>query len=159
MIRTKKRMILCAALQLGLLAFIWGNSLQTGEVSGGMSRQILEWIQSFLQLGESGGETLHHAIRKMAHFTEYACLGLLNTWWFGMIGEKRGHLVCMPLLFGMLTACVDETIQLLVPDRGSSLTDVWLDTLGVAVGIGLLLIGHRYIQRKQINNKNLEETK
>ena len=159
MIRTKKRMILCTALLLGLLAFIWGNSLQTGEESGGMSRRVLEWIQSFLQLGESGVETLHHAIRKMAHFTEFACLGLLTTWWFGMMGQEKGYLVCMPLLFGLLTACVDETIQTFVPDRGPSLMDVWLDTFGVAAGIVLLLIGHHYIRRKQTNNKNLEETK
>ncbi len=159
MIRTKKRMILCAALLLGLLAFIWGNSLQTGEESGGMSRRILEWIQSLLSLEESSGEALHHAIRKMAHFTEFACLGLLSTWWFGMMGQKKGNLVCMPLLFGILTACVDETIQRFVPDRGPSLMDVCLDTFGVAAGIGLLLIGYNYIRRKQTDDKNLEGTK
>lgn len=157
MIRTRKRMILCAVLLIALLAFIWGNSLISGTDSGAMSGRVMEWINGLLQLDESGAEKLHLAIRKMAHFTEFTCLGLLLTWQFGMMGEKKGHLFCMPLFCGMLAACVDETIQLLVPDRGPSLTDVWIDTAGAAAGILILLIGYNYI-RKKTNFKNLEET-
>ena len=150
MIRTKKRMILCGLLLAGMLALIWGNSLRTGTESGAMSGRVLVWINSLLHLNESGAEVLHLVIRKMAHFTEFACLGLLLTWWFGMTGEKKGHLICMPLLCGLLAACVDETIQLFVPDRGPSLIDVWIDTAGTAAGIAFLLIGYNYIRK----NKN-----
>ena len=122
-----------------------------------MSGRVMSWINAFLRLDESGAETLHLVIRKMAHFTEFACLGLLLTWQFGMIGEKKGHLVCMPLFCGMVAACVDETIQVFTPDRGPSLIDVWIDTAGVAVGITLLLIGHSYIRKTQ-THKILEET-
>ena len=150
MIRTKKRMILCGLLLAGMLAIIWGNSLRTGTESGAMSGRVLAWINSLLHLDESGAGVLHLLIRKMAHFTEFACLGLLLTWWFGMTGEKKGHLICMPLLCGLLAACVDETIQLFVPDRGPSLIDVWIDTAGTAAGIAFLLIGYNYIRK----NKN-----
>ena len=150
MIRTKKRMILCGLLLAGMLAVIWGNSLRTGTESGAMSGRVLAWINLLLHLDESGAGVLHLVIRKMAHFTEFACLGLLLTWWFGMIGEKKGHLICMPLLCGLLAACVDETIQLFVPDRGPSLIDVWIDTAGTAAGIAFLLIGYNYIRK----NKN-----
>lgn len=155
--RTKKRMILCTALLIAVLAFIWGNSLTNGEDSGNLSGSIMEWINAFLRLDELGADRLHHLIRKMAHFTEFACLGLLLTWRFGMMGEKKGHLICMPLLCGMTSACVDETIQVFVPGRSPSLIDVWIDTAGVAVGITLLLIGHSYI-RKTTTHQNLEET-
>ena len=155
--RTKKRMILCTALLIAVLAFIWGNSLTSGEDSGNLSGSIMEWINAFLRLDESGAERLHHLIRKMAHFTEFACLGLLLTWQFGMIGEKKGHLVCMPLFCGMAAACVDETIQVFTPDRGPSLIDVWIDTAGVTAGIAILLIGHHYIRKTQ-THKILEET-
>lgn len=64
-----------------------------------------------------------------------------------MTGEKSAHLICMPLLFGLLTACVDETIQVFTPDRGPSLIDVWIDTAGVAAGITFLLIGYNYIRK------------
>lgn len=155
--KTKKRMILSTVLLIAMIAFIWGNSLTNGEDSGNLSGSIMAWINTFLRLDEAGAEMLHHAIRKLAHFTEFACLGLLLTWQFGMMGEKKGHLICMPLLCGMAAACVDETIQVFVPDRGPSLIDVWIDTAGVAAGIAILLIGHRYI-RKTKKHQNLEET-
>jgi VanZ family protein len=155
--RTKKRMILSTALLIAMLTFIWGNSLTNGEDSGNLSGSIMEWINAFLRLDESGAESLHHLIRKMAHFTEFACLGLLLTWQFGMMGEKKGHLICMPLFCGMAAACVDETIQVFTPDRGPSLIDVWIDTAGVTAGIALLLIGHLYIRKTQ-THKILEET-
>ena len=89
--RTKKRMILCIAIIAAILTFIWGNSLCTGTESGAMSGSILQWINSFLRLGETGAEKLHFAIRKMAHFTEFACLGAALCWLFGMTGEKKWH--------------------------------------------------------------------
>ena len=155
--RTKKRMFLCAALLIAMLCFIWGNSMCSGAESGAMSGRVMAWINTFLCLDESGAETRHLVIRKMAHFTEFACLGLLLTWQFGMIGEKKGHLVCMPLFCGMAAACVDETIQVFTPDRGPSLIDVWIDTAGVTAGIAILLIGHHYIRKTQ-THKILEET-
>lgn len=157
MIRTKKRMILCCVLVLVLLAFIWGNSVRTGSESGAMSGSILAWINGILHLDETGAERLHLVIRKMAHFTEFACLGALLAWLFGMMGEKKGHLICMPLFFGMMAACADETIQVFIPDRGPSLIDVWIDTAGAAAGITFLLIGYNYI-RKIKNRTILEET-
>ena len=157
MIRTKKRMILCICLLIGCLAFIWGNSLTNGEDSGNMSGQIMECINTVLHLDETRVDTLHWFVRKAAHFTEFACLGLLLTWLFGMMGEKKGHLFCMPLLFGMMAACMDETIQVFTPDRGPSPIDIWIDTCGVAAGITILLIGHYYICKK--HTRNLEEIK
>lgn len=157
MIRTRKRMILCIALLIAVLSFIWGNSLTSGADSGAMSGKLMAWINAFLRLDESGAEVLHHLIRKMAHFTEFACLGLLLAWLFGMMGEKKGHLFCMPLFCGMAAACVDETIQVFVPDRGPSPIDIWIDTCGAATGIAILLIGHYYIRKKHAYNK-LEET-
>jgi VanZ family protein len=52
-------------------------------------------------------------------------------------------------LYGFGAACVDETIQRFVPDRGPSLKDVGIDTCGVALGIFLLLsVNHLYNQQK-----------
>ena len=155
--RTKKRMTLCICLLIVCLAFIWGNSLTNGEDSGNLSGGIMEWINTFLRLDASGADTLHHLIRKGAHFTEFACLGLLLTWLFGMMGEKKGHLFCMPLLFGMMAACADETIQVFTPDRGPSPIDIWIDTCGVAAGIMILILGYHYVCKKHTHN--LEEIK
>ena len=44
MICTKNRLRLCAALLIANLAFIWGNSMLPGEVSGAFS----DWVKSLL---------------------------------------------------------------------------------------------------------------
>ena len=147
MIVTKKRKILCAVLIAANLAFIWGNSLLPGTDSGNLSGGIMAWINSFLGLGEAGAETLHLLIRKGAHFTEFACLGLLLTWHFGMAEVKDAARVAYPLLGSVLAACTDETIQIFVDGRGSSLLDVWVDTFGAMAGIILLLLGHHLRKR------------
>ena len=139
---TQKRKIIGTLLICGNLAFIWGNSLMTGAESGNLSGGILAWLNSFLSLGEEGAEILHYFIRKAAHFTEFACLGALLAWRFGMEHHKGIHLAVFSLFGGLLAACTDETIQIFVDGRGSSLIDVWIDTCGTAAGIALMEIGH-----------------
>ena len=147
MMRMKKKKMICTALIILNLAFIWGNSLMSGEDSGNMSGGILVWINSFLGLDEAGAAVLHHLIRKAAHFTEFACLGTLLTWHCLLSGEK--HTAIFPTLLGMAAAVVDESIQLFTPDRGPSLTDVWIDTSGVVTGMMLLLLGYHLMKKKQ----------
>ena len=146
MIRSEKRLRLCAALIVLNLCFIWGNSLLPGEISGAISdavKNLLRWCLSFLGLppGGGGGGGL---LRKVAHFTEFACLGGLFTWLFAMLRRPA----VLALGCGFLAACVDETIQMFVPDRGPSVVDVGIDTAGVAVGILLLLL-FQHIKRNQ----------
>ena len=147
MIATKKRKTICLLLTMANLAFIWGNSLMTGADSGALSGGILAWINSILGLGEAGAEVVHLLIRKGAHFTEFACLGLLLAWHFAMADVKGAALRAFPFLGGLLAACTDETIQIFVDGRGSSLLDVWVDTFGVLTGITVLLLGH-HLKRK-----------
>ena len=59
------------------------------------------------------------------------------------------------LAYGFGAACVDETIQCFVPDRGPGIKDVMIDTAGVAVGITLLLLGYTiYKKQKSKQKKN-----
>ena len=152
MIRTEKRMRLCKALILWNITFIWANSLLPGEVSGAFS----DWVRALLarvlasdELSTSGDGLL----RKMAHFSEFAALGMLLSWFFGMLQKKKRWAA----LCGFFTACVDETIQRFVPDRGPSIFDVGIDTCGVLTGMLLIFIGHSILTGKNINP--MEETK
>ena len=94
--------------------------------------------------GTGGGVTgdlvyaLEGVIRKLAHFTEFTALGLCLTWLFGML--QKGRLPAA--LWGVAAACVDESIQLFVPDRGPGLRDVGIDTCGVLTGMILLSVGY-----------------
>ena len=151
MIRTEKRIRLCAALLICNLVFIWGNSLLPGEVSGAFSDWVKSILANLLPAGpeeDSGGGLL----RKFAHFTEFTALGMCLAWLHGML--QKGKL--RPFLWGVLAASADETIQRFVPDRGPSVKDVCIDSAGVLTGIILLWMGHDFI-KKRSTEKSLED--
>ena len=143
MIRTSNRMRVCMTLLLCNLVFIWGNSMLPGDISG----QISDWVKSLLKEifpgsddGRSGGSFL---LRKLAHFTEFTALGILLSWLFGMLQKKRFY----PFLLGTAAACIDETIQMFVPDRGPAIRDVCIDSCGVLTGMLLLYFGHTWYRK------------
>ena len=147
MIRTERRLRICTALLICNLVFIWGNSLLPGEISGAFS----DWVKGILSaiLPGTGSGTGGGLLRKIAHFTEFAALGMCLTWRMGMLRKPSGW----ALLWGGLTACADETIQRFVPDRGPSIRDVGIDTCGVIVGMMLVLFGHYLLKRKNGGNQ------
>ena len=139
-----------------LLAFIWGNSLLPGHISGAFSdwvRKILRQLLPFLfkNASDSAGGGL---LRKIAHFTEFAALGACFCWLYAMLMTKQYRLILCAAASGVLAACVDETIQRFVPQRHGCLTDVGIDTAGVITGIVLFMIVY-HINKKQ----HLEEMK
>lgn len=151
MIRSDRRIRLCTTLLVCMLIVIWGNSLLPGSVSGAISEFAREVLAELLpadplQADNNGG----YFIRKLAHFSEFSVLGALLAWICGMLGKK----FYWPLFLGVAAACADETIQRFVPDRGPSIKDVMLDTCGVAFGIFLLTIGHRYIVKRKQHGGN-----
>lgn len=152
MIRTDRRMRLCTALLVCNLVFIWGNSLLPGEVSGAFSDGVKSILESLLPGGgtDTSGSGL---LRKAAHFTEFTLLGMCLSWLFGMLQKRKAW----PLLCGVAAACVDETIQRFVPDRGPSIKDVGIDSCGVLAGIFLLHLGHAYIMKKRSTKHSSED--
>lgn len=144
MIRTENRLRLCGVLIFLLLCFIWGNSLLPASVS----RAFSDWVQALLSAlfsrGSVGAGQGSGLLRKIAHFTEFAALGALLGWLFGMLRKKN----YVPFLWGVAAACVDETIQLFVPERGPGLPDVLLDSSGVLAGLILLCFGHSILRKR-----------
>ncbi len=143
MIRTDKRMRLCTALLLCNLIFIWGNSVLPGQMSGAFS----DWVKGILEMFFAQGPSRPSSgglLRKLAHFTEFTALGMLLLWHFSMLGKHW----TFALASGVTAACIDETIQVFVPDRGPALRDVGIDSLGVLTGIALLTLGHTYFKKK-----------
>lgn len=133
---TEKRLRLCITLLTLNLLFIWGNSLLPGSASGALSGWLKELLSKLLGIATSDPDTGHGLLRKLAHFTEFACLGVLLTWLVGMI-HKCIYLVPIG---GVLAAALDELIQRFVPGRHAALTDVLIDTAGVLVGMAILCL-------------------
>lgn len=151
MIRTARRLRLCITLLCVNLAFIWGNSLLPGGVSGALShwlRDVLSWL--FDNTGTSDGG--HGLLRKIAHFTEFCSLGLCLCWLFSMLRQKKWERVVFPLCAGIMAACIDECIQIFVPGRGPGILDVAIDSCGVILGIIILTLWQK------LKLKQLEKT-
>lgn len=136
---------LATALICANLLFIWGNSLLPASVSGAFS----QWVKDLLDI-LVGGDGLPSEgdglLRKLAHFLEFTSLGLLLGWRFFM--SRPNSWILPALLLGVSAACVDELLQHFSPGRAPRFTDVGIDALGVALGIGLLVLG-KYIRNKQ----------
>ena len=151
MIRTDKRIRLCCCLIAALLIFIWGNSLMPGWISQIFS----DWLAGIL-LGTKpiDGEMAAGSglLRKLAHFTEFAALGMCLAWLHGMLQKGKFR----PFLWGVLAAAADETIQCFVPERGPGVKDVCIDAAGVLTGIILLWMGHDYFKKRSAKI-NLED--
>lgn len=143
--KMNRQIWICSVLILLNLSFIWGNSLLPGSDSSEISNRLLLWIVDTLGAWIPGGE---FGLRKLAHFSEFACLGLLLTWLFTILDQKSFHRFTLPLLCGSMAALMDETIQVLVPERGPSVIDVWIDTAGVTTGILFLLLAYRLCRRR-----------
>lgn len=146
--RTKGRMRLCVALLILNLAVIWGSSLVPGEISGAFSRWVRDLLAAVFGLGSGDPEAGHGLLRKLGHLTEFACLGTCLGWLLSMLGKN----IWLSLPCGFPVACLDETIQCFIPDRGPSFWDVCIDTAGLLLGLLLLLAGCAIYQK---NKKSL----
>lgn len=126
---------ICIALVLVTL-LIWGNSMRTATQSDQQSTSLLSWLTPWLSAVGIQPEGFHTILRKLAHFSEYGLLGVLWTMelWLGPHRKKRRGAM-ERLSFCMLTAFLDETIQLFVPGRSGEIRDVWIDTAGAWTGI------------------------
>lgn len=133
-------------------SFIFAQSLLPGEVSSNQSGFIVDVLYPLIQrLGLSMDvDTFSFIIRKLAHFTEYFILGVLLFVAYQPSFQTR-KLYSIIFLQGLITASIDETIQLFTPNRSGELRDVLIDISGVMFGVlfGYLL---QLIKLKYINH-------
>ena len=150
MIASRKHLRTATVLLILNLAVIWGNSLLPGEISGAISGFFRDLIALILPVDGAPGDG-HGLLRKLAHFTEFASLGMILTW-LTVLLAKPGALA---LVGGFSAACIDETIQMFVPDRGPAFTDVLIDTSGVLTGLILLLLIRHWRRKHQIGRAHV----
>lgn len=139
----KKRIAwaLCA-LWMGVIFLM---SALPGDVSGAQSGRLTALLQQLLSLLSFGkltvhADTLHLLVRKGAHMAEYSILCILYARALRLSGAKH------PILYAVaLSACYaasDEFHQGFVADRGPSVVDIGIDTLGAGAGAALDRLYH-----------------
>lgn len=138
--------LLISLLLIFQMLFIFTMSSFGSDSSNAQSSQIIQVLhQVFPNLSSRASDldvsTLTFIVRKTAHFTEYAILGILFYFFYRQIlPQKNGlRLFVLAILSSFLYACTDEIHQLFVPGRSGQFTDVLVDTLGAFCGCLLLL--------------------
>lgn len=144
----KKYRKLCIALLTANVLFIWGNSLLTAPISAAFSRFVGKLLGQVFGLSGAASGSGHGLLRKIAHVTEFACLGMCLRWFASMEYPSRLQRIGIPLVAGILVACVDETIQIFVPGRGPGLKDVMIDTLGLTLGVVIISLIYYFNHKK-----------
>lgn len=151
-IKFKKDLILKRVLFLIMLVIafyiIYNFSSQDGETSGSLSRKVTEFIIEIIskirtinfELKLNYIEKLHPIIRKIAHFSIYTSVGFSMMGFMCTFDIRTIFKIIISFGVGSAYAISDEIHQYFVPGRGPSIIDVGIDSLGVILGIFLIII-------------------
>lgn len=113
-------------------------SHQPGDESGLQSNFIVEIVAKILPNVEK--ETLSFVVRKTAHFSIYAMLGILTMNFTNTTSNKIVKNTIISLIFCFIYAITDEFHQLFIQGRSGELKDVLIDTSGALTGILMVII-------------------
>ena len=108
------------------VAVIYILSAMSGEVSSAQSKSVWEVLHTIWE------DLSHENLRRIAHGVEYFILGALAV---SMFFNTKSFKVAKPMLFSLLVAMGDETLQLYVDGRASEIMDIWMDFGGAVLGI------------------------
>lgn len=152
--------ILAAAVLSILYAIIFSFSNQDGETSGSLSHFVSEkcveminafsggqWTGAFM---EEMAAYFENPIRKLAHFGEYACMGILVYTMLRPWLRRGRRLYFITALWVFVSAAADEIHQLFIPGRCGCFADVCLDTLGAVFGMFVCVLLEKIISRRRI---------
>jgi len=145
--------VLIFILLLTTLVFIWGNSLQSVPDSQERSIGVMEKITPLLEVFVGKGNVTDHIVRKLAHFVEFGALGCELALLAVLRKRVRLQSVVNCLFAGLAVAVIDETIQIF-SDRGSQVSDVWLDFSGAVTGIVFVLLIHLLVLAIRRKNRH-----
>ncbi len=141
---------------------IFRFSNQNGEKSSGISRKITtavtKNVKKIQELDENKQEEvlgkIEKVIRKLAHFSIYMVVGMLMMLLMSTYKIKQFDRIAISLITGIVYASSDEIHQLFIPGRSAMITDVMIDTLGISVGIILVIIALKFFGTEEKNITN-----
>ena len=120
---------LAVGLWMGLI-FLMSAQPNSGEQSGALTRLLFDLVG--VDPPQDQVMAVHHLIRKLAHFTEYAVLAGLMAWAQPKLTVGRAALTWGA---AVLYAASDEWHQSFVPNRGPAPLDVLIDSTGALAAV------------------------
>lgn len=123
------------------MAVIFYLSSQTSTDSNRLSTGVTEHVAYTVEYVSASEDMnilhLNRVVRKNAHFIAYLILGILVIQAMRRFSIAWQKCVVYSLLICITYAVSDEWHQQFVPGRGPEIRDVWIDSIGAIVGIGL----------------------
>ena len=147
--------VILLALTLLWCAVIFAFSSRSADESTADSDGVTKLIATFVD--ELFGVEVNFSsfvIRKAAHMTEFAVLGVLASLTLASaVGwlNKRCLLFC--LAFCVFIASLDELSQFLSPGRSPQVRDVLIDACGAAGGIFIVKLANRIYLKNQLQER------
>lgn len=129
-----------------IFAFSAQTGVDSGNLSGGIVSHLLSlwphWDEFAPATQEQWLSVAGFLVRKGAHFTEYAILGVLLMLAWTHTPPKTGMWpkAALSAAMGLLYASGDEWHQSFVPGRGPAVRDVLIDFSGAVVGVLLFCL-------------------
>ena len=119
------------------------NAEESSNTSGGLTGFLLRlFVPGYDSMTHKERTSLfkkiHHLVRKGAHFTEFALLGVSLRLLFQALSLRRP--ILWAWIAGTLYACTDELHQILVNSRAAMWQDVGIDSAGVLAGVLLVTL-------------------
>ncbi len=155
---SKRFTVIIFCLTAGMILFAWVHSCFPADLSSRESEGVFAIIYRFFALFGAGQALTEQLIRKLAHFSEFAAIGvLLLSCAYCFDRQHPIRYAPQALLAALSAALVDETIQLFVEGRAGMIADVWIDLGGAVTGILVMwgiftLFTRRKWKRKEEND-------
>jgi VanZ family protein len=128
-------------LWMGLIFYLSHQpATESNQLSKGITEVIVKEVEKVAPNAEFDIRGFNHIVRKNAHFFAYLVLAVLVINAFRRSGIYGYRSVGIALLICVLYAISDEVHQLFVPGRGSQAKDVFIDSAGVSIGIGVYML-------------------
>lgn len=156
---TTKRIIFMILIIINC-SIIFYFSHQIADDSSKQSSKVVQLICNIIPALKSIEGILTIIVRKTAHFSIYAMLGILTTNLMMTIENKKIYVkVVYSLGFCFFYAITDEFHQTFIPGRSGEIRDVLIDSLGALAGI-LLTIGiNKMLSKLKDKRKEMLENK
>lgn len=163
-IKTRTRTVVFLVLIIIECVVIFCFSHQEGDDSSNESGRIVEIISNIIPFIKNmqepdktifKEEVLSLVVRKTAHFSIYAILGILAMNLVLSTDKKFFKNTIIALSFCCIYAITDEIHQLFIQGRSGKITDVLIDTAGAFTGILLVILItkiYRKVKYKQGEN-------
>ena len=117
---------------------------KSSNTSGNTIRAIINIFPNIRNMSEIEKEqivsNLQPIARKLAHFSLYTVGGILIYSCINALNVNLNKKIIISFLIGGIYAISDEFHQLFIPGRSGELRDVCIDSSGVLLGIGIMIL-------------------